>query len=185
MAYIKVIEEEDAGTELKETYGRVKGERGKLSNILKIHSLLPKTIETHLNLYMSIMFDKSGLKREDRELIAVVVSAANDCEYCVNHHAEALLSYWKDEIKVAKAGKDFRSLELSAKQIAMLEFAEKLTKYPGDMEESDIEKLRLVEFNDEEILSISLVTNYFNFVNRNANALGVEFSKEEVKGYKY
>jgi alkylhydroperoxidase family enzyme len=67
----------------------------------------------------------------------------------------------------------------------MLEFAEKLIKYPGDMNESDIEKLRSSGFNDEEILSISLVTNYFNFVNRNANALGVEFSEEEVKGYKY
>ncbi len=185
MAYIKVIEEEDAGTELKETYERVKGARGKLSNILKIHSLLPKTIETHLNLYMSIMFDNSGLKRADRELIAVVVSAANDCEYCVNHHAEALLSYWKDESKVVQAGKDFRKLDLGTKQIAMLEFAEKLTKSPGEMRESDIEKLRNSGFNDEEILSISLVTNYFNFVNRNANALGVEFSEEEVKDYKY
>ena len=170
---------------MKEIYSRVKGERGKLSNILKIHSLLPKTIETHLNLYMSIMFDKSGIKRADRELIAVVVSAANDCEYCVNHHAEALTSYWKDESKVTQAGKDFRRLDLSTKQIAMLEFAEKLTKSVGDMDETDIEKLRSSGFNDEEILSISLVTNYFNFVNRNANALGVEFSEEEVKGYKY
>ena len=185
MPYIKVIEEEDAGSELNEVYERVKGARGKLSNILKIHSLLPKTIDTHLNLYMSIMFDKSGLKRADRELIAVVVSAANECEYCVNHHAEALLSYWQDEKKVVQAGRDFRSVDLSAKQIAMLEFAEKLTKSPGDMQESDIEKLRNNGFNDEEILSISLVTNYFNFVNRNANALGVEFSEEEVKAYKY
>ena len=185
MPYIKVIEEEDAGTELKEIYNKVKGERGKLSNILKIHSLLPRTIETHLNLYMSIMFDKSGLKRADRELIAVVVSAANDCEYCMNHHAEALLNYWKDDAKVAQAAKDFRSLDLNAKQIAMLEFAAKLTKSPGDMEESDIKKLRNTGFKDEEILSISLVTNYFNFVNRNANALGVEFSEEEIKGYKY
>ena len=185
MPYIKVIEEEFAGTELKETYDRVKGARGKLSNILKIHSLLPKTIETHLNLYMSIMFDKSGLKREDRELIAVVVSAANDCEYCVNHHAEALLSYWKDESKVAQAGKDFRLLDLSVNQTAMLEFAAKFPKSPGGMRESDIENLRNSGFNDEEILSISLVTNYFNFVNMNANALGVKFSEEEVKGYKY
>jgi len=185
MPYIKVIEEQDADTELKETYDRVKGERGKVSNILKIHSLLPKTIETHLNLYTAIMFDKSGLKRADRELIAVVVSATNDCDYCVNHHAEALLNYWKDESKVTQAGKDFRKLDISKKQTAMLEFVEKLTKDPGDMTETDIDKLRASGFNDEEILSISLVTNYFNFVNRNALALGVEFSEDEVKGYKY
>ena len=38
---------------------------------------------------------------------------------------------------------------------------------------------------DEDILNINLVVSYFNFVNRIANGLGVEFSEEEVKGYKY
>ena len=68
-------------------------EKGKLSNILKIHSLLPKTMITHLDFYMSIMFDKEGIRRADAELIATVVSAANKCDYCVNHHAEALKFY--------------------------------------------------------------------------------------------
>ena len=67
----------------------------------------------------------------------------------------------------------------------MLEFAEKLTLNPGEMNENDIEKLRKTGFSDEEILSITLITNYFNFVNRNANALGVGFTEEEMKGYKY
>lgn len=42
------------------------------------------------------VFGRSGLKRAERELIAVVVSATNGCAYCVQHHAEALNSYWKD-----------------------------------------------------------------------------------------
>ena len=44
MPYIKEIEEANADEELRRVYKKVKGDRGKLSNILKIHSLLPKTM---------------------------------------------------------------------------------------------------------------------------------------------
>ena len=67
----------------------------------------------------------------------------------------------------------------------MLEFAEKLTLYSGKMKEDDVKSLRENGFSDEDILSITLITNYFNFVNRVANSLGVDFSEEEMKGYKY
>lgn len=180
-----MVEADEANEELKEITSKVVGERGKLSNILKIHSLLPKTMISHLDFYMTIMFDKAGIRRADAELIATVVSAANKCAYCINHHAEALKSYWKDDEKVKQAAEDFRKLDLTEKQKAMLEFAEKLTLTPGDMKEEDVKTLRAKGFNDEEILSITLITNYFNFVNRNANALGVDFSEEEMKGYKY
>ncbi|MFC2094520.1 peroxidase-related enzyme [Bacteroidota bacterium] len=185
MPHIKTVELNEAVGELKDIYSKVVGERGKLSNILKIHSLLPKTMITHLDFYMSVMFDKEGIRRDDAELIATVVSAANKCDYCVNHHTEALKFYWKDEEKVKRAAEDFRKLDLSEKQIAMLEFAEKLTLYPGNMKEDDVDGLRVNGFSDEEILSITLITNYFNFVNRMANGLGVDFSEEEIKGYKY
>jgi alkylhydroperoxidase family enzyme len=49
----------------------------------------------------------------------------------------------------------------------------------------DVERLRRTGFSDEEILSINLITSYFNFVNRVAEGLGVEFSEEEVQGYNY
>jgi uncharacterized peroxidase-related enzyme len=185
MPHIRTVELNEAEGELKDIYSKVVGERGKLSNILKIHSLLPKTMVTHLDFYMSIMFDKEGIRRADAELIAIVVSAANNCDYCVNHHAEALKFYWKDKEKVKQAVEDFRKLDLTKKQIAMLEFAEKLTLYPGKMKKNDVKGLRENGLSDEEILSITLITNYFNFVNRVANGLGVDLSEEEIQGYKY
>ena len=185
MAYIKMIEEEYATGELIEVYEKIKKERGKLSNILKIHSLLPNTMLTHLDFYMSIMFSKSGIRRADKELIATVVSAANKCEYCVNHHAEALRAYWKNKDKVDLVAKDFRQVDLPEETMAVLEYAEKLTLHPGEMTENDIKQLRAFQFSDEQILSINLIINYFNFVNRMANGLGVDFTEEEMKGYKY
>jgi uncharacterized peroxidase-related enzyme len=76
-------------------------------------------------------------------------------------------------------------VKLPKKEEIMLEYAVKLTKNPASVSESDIHHLRSVGFSDEEILQINLITSYFNFVNRVAEGLGVEFTAEEVKGYTY
>ncbi len=131
------------------------------------------------------MFGPSGLKREERELIAVVVSVANDCEYCVNHHAEALDYYWQSKEKIETLKKDYSALDLPKKTQRMLEYVVKLAKTPHAIDESDIAALREDEFSDEDILNINLITSYFCFVNRIALGLGVEFTPDEAAGYKY
>ena len=81
MAWIEVIGEAEATGDLKAAYDAIEGQRGKLSNIVRIHSLSPHTMQAHIDLYMKIMFGRSRLRRADRELIATVVSAANGCAY--------------------------------------------------------------------------------------------------------
>ena len=90
MSWIREIEIENAQGELKAVYDQLLESRGKIANILKVHSLNPGSMRTHLEMYMQLMFGRSCLSRAERETIAVAVSAANDCAYCVNHHAEAL-----------------------------------------------------------------------------------------------
>lgn len=97
MARIKVIQHEEAGNELKSTYNELIAKRGKLSEVLKIQSLHPASIRSHVNFYMDIMFSKTALSRAEKELIAVVVSVANGCLYCQTHHGAALNAYWKDK----------------------------------------------------------------------------------------
>lgn len=185
MAWIKQIDENNAEGKLKEVYSDLSNNRGKIANIMKIHSLDPDTMKNHLDMYMSIMFNETTLSREERELIAVVVSALNSCSYCVNHHAEALNAYWKDDAKLNTLISDYKSIDFPIRTLAILNYAEKLTITPGMVNEYDIQNLRIHDLNDEDILNINLVVSYFNFVNRIANGLGVEFSEEEVKGYKY
>jgi len=131
------------------------------------------------------MFGSSSLTRENRELIGVVVSTINCCEYCINHHAEALNHYWKNEEKIQKLKKDYQSVDISDKKNKMLDYVFKLTKTPNDIKKADVEILQKSGFSDENILNINLVTSYFNFVNRIALGLGVEFSQDEKKGYNY
>ena len=54
---------------------------------------------------------------------------------------------------------------------------------PDKAAEDDIERLRAAGFSDEEVLDITLVTAYFNFVNRIALGLGVTFDENEIRGY--
>ena len=183
MAWIRVVGEDEADEELNAVLRDVVGGRGKLSNILAVHSLLPATMKAHMDLYTSVMFGASGLSRAEREMIAVVVSATNECSYCVRHHGAALEHYWKDEERVSRFAEDHRSAEVSKRMRAVLDYAEKLTASPASVRETDIEHLREHGLSDADILSVNLIASYFDFVNRIALGLGVAFSEEEVSGY--
>lgn len=185
MLFIKVIEVTNAHGKLKEVYNDITSLRGKISNIMKIHSLNPDAMLKHMELYKSIMFGKSNISREVKEMIAVVVSVVNQCDYCVNHHAEALNYYWKDQGKLQKFIKDYNSIELSAEIKILLDYAYNLTSLPISISQKEIDNLKTFNYIDEDILLVNLIISYFNFVNRIALGLGVEFSEEEVKGYKY
>ncbi len=187
MAWIRTIREEDAEGELKRIYERIRGTRGKTSNIFLSQSLNPGALERHLDLYLQIMFGKGNLGRRQREMIAVVVSAANDCGYCVAHHSNAMKTYVKDDRLIGSLAKDFANakLELEPKEREMLEYADKLTRKPGAVSKEDLERLRKAGFVDDEILHIALVASYFNFVNRLASGLGVSIEADYGSGYKY
>lgn len=185
MSWIREIGKDEAEGELKEAYDRISSARGKLSNIMMVQSLDPAAMRAHLDLYMALLFSRSGLSREEREAIAVVVSSANECAYCVNHHATALRAYWKDENRVGELTRDYRAVDVSPRLRAMLDYAALLTRDPGQVAEEHVQAMRSKGLSDEEILDVNLITAYFNFVNRIAEGLGVEFTEEEATGYRY
>ncbi|MDZ7720510.1 MAG: peroxidase-related enzyme [Balneolaceae bacterium] len=186
MPYIEIIEPENATGELKDIYDRLKESRGKLAQIHKIQSLNPESITTHMDLYMSIMFSKSPLSRAQREMMAVVVSSFNNCQYCRLHHGEALNHYWKNRKRVERLGEDFRKLELNDIDHSLCRLAQKLTEYPDHIdEEEDIKPLKNTGLSDRAVLDAVLVIGYFNFVNRIVLGLGVETDEQEIQGYNY
>lgn len=81
MAWIKIIDREEATGELKKLYDRVYEEDGTIDNILSIHSLHPKTLEAHLMLYEELMRGPGNLSKMQREMIGVLVSVLNTCDY--------------------------------------------------------------------------------------------------------
>ncbi len=186
MPYIKVIQHDEAEGQLKEIYDELVRSRGKLAEVHKIQSLNPKSIVAHMELYMKIMFGKSPLKRYQREMIAVIVSAANDCDYCIRHHAEALQFFWKDQSKVNQLSKDFNEIDLSENDKLFCQFAQKLTLDPNfDGKRNLIETMSDLGVEDRAILDMTLVISYFNFVNRMVLGLGVDLEDDGGGGYNY
>ena len=81
MAWIDVIDENNADGSLKDQYEKLTESWGGVDNILKIHSHSPESLAAHVQLYKTIMYGKSPIRRTDREMIAVVVSTINQCHY--------------------------------------------------------------------------------------------------------
>ncbi len=52
-----------------------------LDNILRIHSVHPRVMRQHYELYIELMYKPGPLSRPQREMVATVVSATNGCHY--------------------------------------------------------------------------------------------------------
>ena len=82
MAWIKTISPEDRPSGLLgRLYDDAIARAGKVWNIVRLMSLRPRQVQASMGLYQAAMFGDSGLSRAERELIATIVSAANDCFY--------------------------------------------------------------------------------------------------------
>ena len=81
MAWIEVIQEDEAEGVLAEYYGQITEPWGGVDNILKIHSLNLPSMRAHQDMYVTLMRRKSELSRAQREMIAVATSTANRCHY--------------------------------------------------------------------------------------------------------
>ena len=81
MPHLRLIEVDEATGELRAEYDAAIGRAGKVFNIVKAMSLRPRVLKQSMGLYAAIMFGQSGLSRQERELLATVVSRANDCFY--------------------------------------------------------------------------------------------------------
>ncbi|MCG8423015.1 MAG: carboxymuconolactone decarboxylase family protein [Proteobacteria bacterium] len=81
-AWIKTIAESDAEGELADLYEQARDRHtGTVDNIIKVHSIYPRVLRNHLDLYLTIMHRRSSISRTEREMMAVVVSVLNECHY--------------------------------------------------------------------------------------------------------
>ena len=81
MAFIKLFKFEESSGLLKKEYERGMRRAGRIWNVLTIQSQTPEILKDSMNLYGSTMFGNSNISRFDSELLAVVTSISNECEY--------------------------------------------------------------------------------------------------------
>jgi uncharacterized peroxidase-related enzyme len=171
---IRLIEPGDAEGRLKQEYDAAIGRAGKVFNVVKAMSPNPLVLNRSMELYKAVMFGPSELSRLERELLAVVVSRANDCHYWIRAHANDLRAEGADEELVNAAQVDYTRAELEPRVRALCDFAVELTRAPSSIDQSAVDALRAHGWSDRGVHDAIQVVAYFNYVNRVADAVGIE-----------
>lgn len=89
-------------------------------------------------------------------------------------HEKDLRSEVGDEAQVHSIQKDYRRASLSAREMALLDYAVKLTQTPKKIAHEDLNRLRSEGFTDEQLVDAAHCIGYFNFINRVLDGLGVD-----------
>jgi uncharacterized peroxidase-related enzyme len=147
-------------------------------NVLRAYSLRPQKLRNFVAMYNELMLAPSGLTKLEREMVAVVVSSANRCYYCLVAHGQAVRRLSADPELGEMLVMNYRVAPLDNRQRAMLDFAWKLTTAPATIVEEDRTGLRLAGLGDEEIFDLAETVAFFNMSNRMAGGLDIIPNRE-------
>ena len=188
-AWIDMIADDDASTELKDVLDHARTPHGTVDNVMRVHSLRPNTMKGHVALYRAALHDSSNtIPMWFQETISSYVSMLNNCPYSLENH-------WKNAVHLMDDLKKAESVEkalwsknpqdvFEGIELEMLRYAEKLTLQPSEMVQADVIALRASGADDGQILELNQIIGYFNYVNRLLNGLGVTTIGDTVGFYK-
>jgi uncharacterized peroxidase-related enzyme len=151
-------------------FAKCRDKLGFVPNVLSAYAFDNAKLEAFVAMYNDLMLAPSGLSKLEREMIAVAVSSANRCYYCLVAHGAAVRALSGDPVLGELMAMNYRVAHLDPRQRAMLDFAVKLTTESWAVEEKDREALRRAGFTDRDIWDIAAVAGFFNMTNRVASA---------------
>lgn len=181
MTWIRTIEPEEAAGSLSETFEAIGAARGGVAAIHRVQGHNERALRAHLELYKAVVFQRSSLSRIDRERIAVIVSFANRCRYCIAHHAQAARNLKDDPAIVAALERGELHETLPRRDRALLTWARTGAIEPSACHAGDVRELRELGLDDRALLDAALTVAYFSFVNRLVLLLGVELESDYEK----
>jgi uncharacterized peroxidase-related enzyme len=143
---------------------------GFVPNVLEAYSHDNAKLTAFVAFYNDLMLGPSGLSKLEREMIAVVVSSANRCYYCLTAHGAAVRQLSGDPLLGEILVMNWRGADLSTRHMVMLEFADKITVAPHLIVEQDRQDVRSAGFSERDIWDIGAVAAFYNMSNRLASA---------------
>ncbi|MBN8875873.1 MAG: peroxidase-related enzyme [Rhodospirillales bacterium] len=143
---------------------------GFVPNVFSTYSLKPQRLRNFMAMYNEIMLSPSGLSKLEREMVAVVVSSANRCYYCLVAHGAAVRQLSGDPELGEMMALNYRVAALDPRQRAMLDFAWKMTTTPWLVDDADRDGLRAVGLSEQDLFDLAETVAFFNLSNRMASA---------------
>lgn len=187
-AWITMLSDEEADPELLDTLALARTPHGTVDNVMRVHSLRPSTMRGHVTLYRAALHDDANtIPMWLQETVSSYVSILNKCPYSLANHWANARHLINDETKADQIEQalhdDNPQAAFDGAELALMQYARKLTVHPADMVEEDVSRLKQAGLDDGEILEANQIIGYFNYVNRLLNGLGVTTDGDTVGYY--
>lgn len=176
-SYLEKPREIDVPKELQQEFDdAIEGQleqQGFFNHLIKILPLNAQQYKGFLTLKESLFNPSSCyLSNIDKEMIGLVVSSTNSCNFCLTTHGDVLRGLTNNSMWVDQLTYNYRSAKLTEKQQALCDYAYRATKNVAELGKHEVDQLRIVGFNDHEILEAAFVVGFFNYTNRWVSTIG-------------
>jgi len=173
ISWFPVPSEESLPENLQGLFRKAREKVGFVPNVFRVFSFRPERLSAWFSHYRQLHEPTANLSAAEREMIAVAVSMANGCLYCLVAHGAALREALGDPVLADRITLDYRRAGLDARLMAILDYSVKITKTPHECLEADLDRLRALGLTDHEVWDIIEIASMYNFTNRMAQATGM------------
>jgi len=173
VARIRALEKEFATDEARSVYEEIEKAMGRVPNIFKTYAHFPPLLKANWEKLKALMMGGS-LRRELKEAIALVVSDANACQYCIAAHGLALQMLGFSRQRIDALLKNLEGAGFEPKEVRLLQLAQRSTRDANSVTDKDIEELHKVGWSDAEIIEAQGVMELFTGFNKFLDSLGVD-----------
>ncbi len=156
----------------------VQEKAGFIPNVFLVLAHRPDEFRAFFAYHDALMEKDSGLSKADMEMIIVATSNANSCHYCVIAHGAILRIRAKNALVADQVAVNYRKADISARQMAMLDFALKVCNHAHTIDDDDFDILHGHGLNNEDIWDIAGITSFFGLSNRMANVTSMRANEE-------
>lgn len=152
MSIISTVTPEQASGKVAEVYGQIQQMMGRVPNAFQLYSSSPVLLEQQMQ-QIAYYMQHPTLSFPLLAMVRMLVSQHNDCQYCVGFNEGMLMQMaGLTSEQVAATRRNPADAPLPDKDKAMLLFVLKATKTPKIVDKSDLDQLRVLGWNDGNIM---------------------------------
>jgi uncharacterized peroxidase-related enzyme len=156
----------------------VQEKSGFIPNVFVKLAYRPDEFRAFFAYHDALMEKDSGLTKAEREMIVVVTSSFNSCEYCVIAHGAILRIRAKNPLIADQIAVNYLKADITPRQRAMLDFGMKVCREAEQIAEGDFATLAGYGFSDDDIWDIAAIASFFALSNRMAHFTGMRANPE-------
>ena len=164
--------------DIKSRILEVQEKSGFVPNVFLALAYRPDEFRAFFAYHDALMNKESGLSKGEKEMIVVATSALNSCIYCVVAHGAILRIREKSSLIADQIATNYRKADISDRQLAMLDFAVKVSRVAYEVLEEDIQVLAQHGFSEQDVWDIGSIAAFFALSNRLANMANIRPNDE-------